>query len=103
MKKLSMIQKILGLPDRIEKLRDLILQIKESAKDQIELVERHAQNVIALRNKLQAYCILTGDLQNKPEGCLRDRVTRIEKHLGLEPLDVPEGSWLLPVKQENEA
>jgi hypothetical protein len=84
---------ILALPEQIANLQAMALGLEEEVTKQLARVALYESQVEALRNKLHAYCVLTGDLKNAPEGCLRDRVRRLEEAMELEPLDVPEGAW----------
>lgn len=86
---------ILKLPEQVENLQALALKLEEEVKKQAALVLLYESQVTALRNKLHAYCVLTGDLKNKPEGCLRDRVHRLEGASELDHIDVPEDSWII--------
>jgi hypothetical protein len=85
---------LLKMPEQVENLQALMLQLEDTVKKQAALIVLYESQVTAMRNKLHAYCILTGDLQNAPEGCLRDRVRRLEGASELDPIDVPEDSWL---------
>lgn len=86
---------ILKLPEQVEHLQELSLQLEKEVKRQAALVVLYESQVTALRNKLHAYCVLLGDLQNRPEGCLRDRVNRLEGASELDHIDVPKDAWIL--------
>jgi len=90
---------LLALPEQIENLQALALALEEEVKKQAARILLYDSQVEALKAKLNAYCILTGDLQNQPEGCLRDRVKRLENASELDPTDVADGAWTEEAKE----
>ncbi len=86
---------ILKLPEQVENLQALALKLEDEVKKQAALIVLYESQVTAMRNKLHAYCILMGDLNDQPPGCVRDRLLRLERKLKMDHIDVPKDSWIL--------
>jgi hypothetical protein len=55
----------------------------------------------AMAQKLHAYCVLLGDLNNQPPNCLRDRVSTLEDDLGFCEKDVSAEDLAFPEEINN--
>ena len=66
----------------VQSLQEKVEHLEAQVFREQEMVAIYESQIVTLRDKLQAVCLLVGDLANKPDGCLRDRVARLETVTG---------------------
>jgi tetrahydromethanopterin S-methyltransferase subunit G len=90
---LAQAPRLLQLPKRLDELERVVENHERERQEMHGVLTQLANRLdqlhiteswyVALRNKLDAYAKLTGDLQNLPEWSLRDRVQKLENKIGL--------------------